>query len=70
MLGEIILCAIIGLSLGTFIGILFDGLGGGPGMGSTNKQYRQDIEVKVREILKDGTSSTKQELQEWWDTYH
>lgn len=34
------------------------------------EQYRRDAHASVRESLKNGTGSTKEELQEWWDTYH
>jgi hypothetical protein len=33
-------------------------------------QYQRDADASARESLKNGSGSTREELQQWWDTYH
>ena len=66
----LIICFFIGVAFR----IGFESLGGGGGVAfrGTKKfdKYSKDADAKVKEILKNGTGSTKEELQDWWDTYH
>ncbi len=62
---------VIALIVGVLIKSVF-GSGGGIAFRGTEKynRYQRDADAKVKEILKNGSGSTKAELQEWWDTYH
>lgn len=35
-----------------------------------SKSKRKNINDEMQEKFKDGTDSSKEELQTWWDTYH
>jgi len=34
------------------------------------KKYHKDANVHVKDKMKNGSGSSKEELQDWWDTYH
>lgn len=68
---------IIGSFIGGVLAFIFCGLGetlkgGGPALKGTDKykKYQQDADTKISEMLKNGSGSSKQELQEWWDSHH
>jgi hypothetical protein len=62
---------LIGVGIAFAIGIIFEG-GGSVAIRGSKKhgKYSRDADTKVRNILKNGTGSSKVELQKWWDTYH
>ncbi|MBP7509827.1 MAG: hypothetical protein KA807_18585 [Prolixibacteraceae bacterium] len=66
MLGTILWIIVAILVIRPFVG------GGSIAFRGTEKyrQYERDADANVRERLKNGSGSTKEELQEWWDTYH
>ena len=57
------------LALVTLV-ILNGGNGGGISSIGVSKSRRNEIDRKIEGKFKNGTGSSKQELQEWWDTYH
>lgn len=68
-----IVFAILAIVAGVLIRCVIEGfLEGGFAISGSKKYktYSKDADAKVKEILKNGTGSTKEELQEWWDTYH
>jgi hypothetical protein len=69
-LGEVI----SGIVIGTFILCVFQTIFGRGGLAirGTKKydRYHRQAEASVKEILKNGSGSSKAELQEWWNTYH
>jgi len=63
----------VGLSAGVGLRMLLECIfDGGIAFGDTptHRAYKRDAEAKARELFKNGTGSSKEELQEWWDTYH
>ncbi|HOQ42869.1 MAG TPA: hypothetical protein PK178_11985 [Smithellaceae bacterium] len=58
-----------GVGLRILLECIFDG---GIAFGDTpiHTAYKNEAEAKARELFKNGTGSSKEELQEWWDTYH
>jgi hypothetical protein len=34
------------------------------------KKYQKEANEKVKELLRNTEGSTKEELMEWWNTYH
>ncbi len=70
---EFLFLFVLGLGIGMIIRILLEGiLGGGIAFGDTptHRSYKNEAEAKARDMFKNGTGSSKEELQEWWDTYH
>jgi hypothetical protein len=65
---------ITGIFLGFIIILVFSTIFGGGGIviKGTKKYERVNraADARVKEILKNGSGSTKAELQEWWDTNH
>ena len=70
---ELLGAIIFGLIFGLVVRGLFEGLGGGgiaiKGTDKYNK-YQKNAEARVSDLLKNGSGSSKDELQEWWDTHH
>jgi len=68
-LGEVLIGAIIA---GVAIVVLETIKGGGCGGGiiRPGSQRDKDLNKQVKGMLSKGTHSSKEELQEWWDTYH
>jgi hypothetical protein len=69
-LGEVI----NGIVIGTVILCVFQTIFGRGGIAirGTKKYDRihRESDARVKEILKNGSGSSKAELQGWWDTYH
>ena len=62
---------LIGVGIAAILCILFEGTGSIAVSGSKRHgKYSRVADAKVQNILKDGTGSSKEELKEWWDTYH
>lgn len=61
---------IIATIIGIAIAIVIDG--GDIIIRGTKKYNKFDKETddKIKRILKNGSGSSKEELQEWWNTYH
>jgi hypothetical protein len=71
MFGDILIGVVIGIVLYIFLGPILEGTGSVAIRGSKKHgKYSRDADAKVKDILKNGTGSSKAELQEWWDTYH
>ena len=70
-LGKLILYVFLAFVAGLITNILTEG-GGGLAIKGTKKynKYKKESDIKVKTILKNGSGSSKQELQNWWDTYH
>lgn len=73
VIGDFLIGVVIGCILIPIIWMLIEGLGGDKiaikGSNKYNK-YHQDADEHVSNILKNGSGSSKEELQEWWDKYH
>ena len=70
---SILFWSAVGLSAGVGLRILLECIfDGGIAFGDTptHRAYKNEAEEKARELFKNGTGSSKEELQEWWDTYH
>ena len=64
---------ISGIVIGVVILLVIQTIGGGGlAIRGTAKYNRinRDTDARVKEIMKNGSGSSKAELQEWWDTYH
>jgi hypothetical protein len=64
---------VIGVFLAAVIVIISESIsGGGPVIKGTKKynQINKDSDAKVKNILKNGSGSSKKELQNWWDEHH
>jgi hypothetical protein len=70
VLGEVITGIVIGIVILFVLQTIFGS--GGIAIRGTNKynKYNRDADARVKEILKNGSGSSKTELQEWWNTYH
>ncbi len=73
VIGDFLIGVVIGCILIPIIWMLIEGFGGDniaiKGSDKYNK-YNQDADEYVSNILKNGSGSSKEELQEWWDKYH
>ena len=69
-LGDLLVGVLLGIVVAGAYHILSEG--GGVLIKGTKKydKHNRDSDAKVKEILKNGSGSSKEELQEWWDTYH
>lgn len=61
---------LIGAVISAIILIAFETGNGGGGIIRPGSQKDKDIDKRVKEKLSKGSTSSKEELQEWWDTYH
>ncbi len=71
-LGDIVKGCLLGIGIGGVFLLLFGGGSGGIVIKGTKKYNKcnRDTDAKVKDILKHGTGSSKEELQQWWDKYH
>jgi hypothetical protein len=71
-LGDITTGCLLGIVVGGVFLLLFGGGSGGIVIKGTKKYNKcnRDTDAKVKDILKNGTGSSKEELQQWWDKYH
>jgi len=63
----------IGLFLGVILIVISESMSsGGPIIKGTKKynKVNKDSDARVKETLKKGSGSSKQELQKWWDAHH
>jgi len=60
---------VIGIILGCIGFVALESIGGG-GIIHKGSQKSKDIDVRVKEKLTNSQGSSREELQEWWDTYH
>ena len=62
----------IGFLIVMYIRIYIDEGGGGIAIKNSNKykKYQEEADRKVEELLRNRPPSSKEELMEWWDTYH
>jgi hypothetical protein len=71
---ELLLGCIIGFIITLAIrGFLESFLGGGKIIirGTDKyKKFQQESDERIRELLKNGSGSSKEELMEWWDKHH
>jgi len=71
---EFLFLSLMGLGAGVIIRVIFESTTGGDsivfGNSPTHRLYKNNAEARTRDLLKNGTGSSKEELQEWWDTYH
>jgi len=58
-------CVLVGL-------VILQLNGGGIFIRGTKRyeRFNREADERVRERLKDGSGSTREELMEWWDKYH
>lgn len=68
---EILISIVITILSLLFLSGFFEG-GGGTAIRGTKKykQYQKEAEKNTKEILKNNTQSSKEELQYWWDQYN
>ena len=69
ILGKIVIGVILGTIVGVGITVTHETIKDGGRVGSGSKRDK-DIDKRVRENLSKGSCSSREELQEWWDTYH
>ncbi|HQF37144.1 MAG TPA: hypothetical protein PLL26_05920 [Candidatus Dojkabacteria bacterium] len=71
LIGEILISVIISVPILLFLTGFLEGSGGVVIKGTKKyDKYHRDAEDHVKYILRNGSGSSKEELQEWWDTYH
>jgi len=68
-LGKVLIGSVLGIFGAGLFHLLAEGGFAIRGSEKYNK-YHEDADARVKEILKNGSGSSKAELQEWWDTYH
>lgn len=64
---------LIGCGIGAVLVALYGSMTGGGVYIKGTKKYNnanRSADARVKEILKNGTGSTKAELQQWWDSNH
>jgi len=71
-LGDLLIMLLLGGVIGYIFILLSEGIGGGIIIRGTKKynKFQRDSDRRIRNILKNGSGSSRQELQEWWDKYH
>ena len=72
-LGNLIINCFLSAVVGVAILFIVEGCGGGGIVIRGTKKYdkvNRNADAKVKEIMKNGSGSSKAELQGWWDTYH
>jgi len=67
----IIAVFVAGPILAVFFEIISEGVGGISFPGTQKrKNINDDIDRRISEKFKNGTGSSKQELQDWWNIHH
>lgn len=63
---------IIGCGLGFGIWILLESISNGITISGSSKynKFDRDSDGRVSDKLRDGSGSSKAELQQWWDEHH
>ena len=63
---------LIGCGLGVGIWILLESISNGITIRGTSSydKFNKDSDARISSKLRNGSGSSKAELQEWWDTYH
>jgi hypothetical protein len=70
ILGKIFLYAVAGAIVTT---VIVEGVAGGDILIKGTKKhdkFNRNTDDKIKNLFKNGTNSSKDELQTWWDTYH
>lgn len=69
---EAIFWIAIGFIITFFIRGIIDEGGGGIAIRNSDKykKYQKEADERVKELLGNKPGSTKEELMEWWNTYH